>query len=73
MFLHLQLFNHTSLKKKGHRKLEFNFYGPYTILNCIGTVASSSALEDPPNISYVMSEESVWDKLYTSNHPPKNK
>ena len=72
MLLRLQLFKYTSLKDKGHRMLAFKFHVPYTILNCIGTVASSSALEDPPNISYVMSEESGWDELHTSNHPPKN-
>ena len=39
MFLPLQPYNKTSLKAKNCQKLVPKFYGPYTILKCVGHVA----------------------------------
>ena len=47
VFLHLQPYKKSSLKLKGRHKLAPNFYGPYRILQKIGSVASK--LELPPS------------------------
>ena len=46
-FLHLQPYKQSSLKLKGHKKLAPNFYGPYKVLQNIGSVAYK--LELPPS------------------------
>ena len=47
VFLRLQPYKQSSLKLKGHHKLTPKFYGPYRILQKIGSVASK--LELPPS------------------------
>ena len=47
VFLHLQPYKQSSLKLKGHQKLAPKFYGPYKVLQKIGSVAYK--LEFPPS------------------------
>ena len=53
MFLHLQLYTQTSFKDQGHQKLTAKFYGPYQILQHIGTVAYKLALPASSKIHHV--------------------
>jgi hypothetical protein len=39
MFLRLQPYKQTSLKAEHCQKLAPKFYGPYTVLKCVGQVA----------------------------------
>ena len=47
VFLHLHPYKQSSLKLKGNQKLAPNFYGPYKVLQNIGSVAYK--LELPPS------------------------
>jgi hypothetical protein len=44
VFLRLQPYNKNSLKAKHYQKLAPKFYGPYTVLKCVGQVAYQLAL-----------------------------
>ena len=44
VFLRLQPYKQTSLKAKQCQKLAPKFYGPYTVLKCVGQVAYQLAL-----------------------------
>ena len=46
VYLHLQPYQQSSLKKKGAEKLQPHFYGPYKIIRKVGEVAYE--LELPP-------------------------
>ena len=50
VFLWLQPYKKTSLKVQGHQKLSPKLYGPYQILQCIGTMAYELALPDSSKI-----------------------
>ena len=44
VFLRLQTYKQTSLKSQGHQKLEHNFYGPYHLINLIGSMSYKLSL-----------------------------
>ena len=50
VFLHLQPYKQSSLKLKGHQKLAPKFYGPYKVLQNIGSVAYKLEL---PHYSHI--------------------
>ena len=53
VFLWLQPYKQTSLKAQGHQNLAPKFYGPYQILQLIGTVAYKLALPASSKIHHV--------------------
>jgi aspartyl/asparaginyl beta-hydroxylase (cupin superfamily) len=50
LFLHLKPYNQTSLKAYHYHKLAPKFYGPYTILKCMGLVAYKLSLPSDSNL-----------------------
>jgi hypothetical protein len=53
VFLRLQPYKQTSLKAEHCQKLELKFYGPYTMLRCVGQVAYQLALPSHLKLHHV--------------------
>jgi hypothetical protein len=53
VFLRLQLYRQSSLKKSGAEKLKPRFYGPYRIMHRVGEVAYELELLEGRNIHNV--------------------
>ena len=53
VFLRLQPYKHSSLKKSGAKKLKPKFYGPYRIMRRVGEVAYEIELPEGSNIHNV--------------------
>lgn len=67
VFLKLQPYKNTSLKVEGHQKITPKFYGPYQILQCIGTMAYKLALLASSKIHTVF-HVSCLKKVVGPNH-----
>lgn len=72
VYLKLQPYNQFSIRKQSFHKLLPKFYGPYRILDRIGTVAYQ--LELPPNseihnVFHVSQMKSCNDSLSAATHP----
>jgi hypothetical protein len=53
VFLRMQPYKQTSLKAKHCQKLEPKFYGPYTVLKCVGQVSYQLALPNHSKLHHV--------------------
>ena len=65
VFLRLQPYKKSSLKLKGNQKLAPNFYGPYKVLQKIGSVAYK--LELPPSCIHPVFHVSCLKKVIGTN------
>ena len=66
VFLHLQPYKQSSLKLKGHQKLAPKFYGPYKVLQKIGSVAYKLELP-PPSHNHPVFHVSYLKKVIGTN------
>jgi hypothetical protein len=54
VYLKLQPYVQTSIARHPHQKLAFRYYGPYTVLQCIGSVAYKLNLPETSQIHPVV-------------------